>query len=72
MKLTRLVGECDEVNALPSTPPTRERSWCKENSWTLGEWFQAFEREAFRLETLADYSQSGGVDDDGTQCHSGR
>lgn len=32
------------------------------SSRTLGEWFQVFEREAFRLETLADYSQSGGVD----------
>ncbi|MEV7505963.1 DUF6879 family protein [Streptomyces sp. NPDC093018] len=32
------------------------------SSRTFGEWFTAFEREAFRLETLDDYSQSGGVD----------
>ncbi|WP_457031142.1 DUF6879 family protein [Kitasatospora sp. P5_F3] len=32
------------------------------SSRTLGEWFEAFEREAFRLETMDDYSQSGGVD----------
>ncbi|TVZ97574.1 DUF6879 family protein [Streptomyces sp. BK340] len=32
------------------------------SSWTLGEWLTAFEREAFRLETLDDYSQSGGTD----------
>ncbi|MFC4630475.1 DUF6879 family protein [Promicromonospora alba] len=32
------------------------------SSRTLGEWFEAFDREAFRLETLDDYSQSGGVD----------
>lgn len=29
---------------------------------TLGELFDSFEREAFRLETLADYSGSGNVD----------
>ncbi|MGW4891259.1 DUF6879 family protein [Kitasatospora sp. NPDC004240] len=28
---------------------------------TLGDWFSEFNREAFRLETLDDYSQSGGV-----------
>ncbi|MEV7982195.1 DUF6879 family protein [Streptomyces sp. NPDC086519] len=32
------------------------------SSRSLGEWFTEFEREAFRLETLDDYSQSGGVD----------
>lgn len=32
------------------------------SSLSLGEWFTAFEREAFRLETLDDYGQSGGVD----------
>ncbi|MEU4119521.1 DUF6879 family protein [Kitasatospora sp. NPDC028055] len=32
------------------------------SSRTLGEWFSEFGREAFRLETLDDYSQSGGVD----------
>ncbi|WP_327678086.1 DUF6879 family protein [Kitasatospora sp. NBC_00458] len=32
------------------------------SSRPLGEWFGAFEREAFRLETLDDYSRSGGVD----------
>ncbi|MBO0657005.1 hypothetical protein J1792_30980 [Streptomyces triculaminicus] len=32
------------------------------SSRTLGEWFSEFEQEAFRLETLDDYSQSGGVD----------
>ncbi|MFF2352521.1 DUF6879 family protein [Kitasatospora sp. NPDC058115] len=32
------------------------------SSRTLGDWFSAFERAAFRLETLDDYSQSGGVD----------
>lgn len=29
---------------------------------SLADWFTAFEQEAFRLETLDDYSQSGGVD----------
>ncbi|MBT2456587.1 DUF6879 family protein [Streptomyces sp. ISL-86] len=32
------------------------------SSKTLGDWFQDFDREAFRLETLDDYSKSGGVD----------
>ncbi|MGW7582152.1 DUF6879 family protein [Kitasatospora sp. NPDC054768] len=32
------------------------------SSRTLGDWLSVFEREAFRLETLDDYSQSGGVD----------
>jgi hypothetical protein len=32
------------------------------SSRTLGEMFSRFEREAFRLETLDDYSKSGGVD----------
>ncbi len=32
------------------------------SSRSLGDWFTAFERDAFRLETLDDYSQSGGVD----------
>ncbi|MFE7562289.1 DUF6879 family protein [Kitasatospora sp. NPDC057500] len=32
------------------------------SSRTLGDWFSVFERTAFRLETLDDYSQSGGVD----------
>ncbi|MFE6049657.1 DUF6879 family protein [Kitasatospora sp. NPDC056446] len=32
------------------------------SSRTLGDWFSVFEREAFRLETLDDYSRSGGVD----------
>ncbi|MFJ9609861.1 DUF6879 family protein [Kitasatospora sp. NPDC101176] len=32
------------------------------SSRTLGDWFSEFDREAFPLETLADYSQSGGVD----------
>ncbi|MFD4660233.1 DUF6879 family protein [Kitasatospora sp. NPDC058444] len=32
------------------------------SSRTLGDWFSVFEREAFRLETLDDYSLSGGVD----------
>ena len=32
------------------------------SSKSLGDWFEDFEREAFRLETLDDYSQSGGVD----------
>ncbi|WP_395294432.1 DUF6879 family protein [Kitasatospora hibisci] len=32
------------------------------SSRTLGDWFSEFGREAFRLETLDDYSQSGGVD----------
>jgi hypothetical protein len=32
------------------------------SSRSLGEWFTAFERQAFRLETLDDYGQSGGVD----------
>ncbi|WP_411079983.1 DUF6879 family protein [Streptomyces sp. cmx-18-6] len=29
---------------------------------TLSDWFDDFDREAFRLETLDDYSKSGGVD----------
>ncbi|MER5882459.1 DUF6879 family protein [Streptomyces sp. NPDC001941] len=29
---------------------------------SLGDWLKDFEREAFRLETLDDYSQSGGVE----------
>ncbi|MER6916152.1 DUF6879 family protein [Streptomyces sp. NPDC000594] len=32
------------------------------SSKTIGEWFSDFEREAFRLETLDDYSQSGSVE----------
>ncbi|KPI18049.1 hypothetical protein OK074_7996 [Actinobacteria bacterium OK074] len=32
------------------------------SSRSLGDWFTAFELEAFRLETLDDYSQSGGAD----------
>lgn len=32
------------------------------SSKTLGDWFKDFSREAFRLETLDDYSKSGGVD----------
>ncbi|MFE2926461.1 DUF6879 family protein [Streptomyces goshikiensis] len=32
------------------------------SSRTLGDLFEAFEREAFRLETLNDYSRSGNVD----------
>ncbi|MEW2618658.1 DUF6879 family protein [Streptomyces sp. NPDC048106] len=32
------------------------------SSRSLGDWFTAFEREAFRLETFDDYSQSGGVE----------
>ncbi|MFE6866470.1 DUF6879 family protein [Kitasatospora sp. NPDC057692] len=32
------------------------------SSRSLGDWFSAFDREAFRLETLDDYSRSGGVD----------
>ncbi|MEU7088296.1 DUF6879 family protein [Streptomyces achromogenes] len=32
------------------------------SSRSLTDWFTAFEREAFRLETLDDYSQSGGVE----------
>ncbi|MEW2517700.1 DUF6879 family protein [Actinacidiphila alni] len=32
-----------------------------DSSRTLGEMFSCFEREAFRLETLDDYSKSGGV-----------
>ncbi|MFD5917650.1 DUF6879 family protein [Kitasatospora sp. NPDC058201] len=32
------------------------------SSRTLGDWFSEFDHEAFRLETLDDYSQSGGVD----------
>ncbi|MGW4050487.1 DUF6879 family protein [Streptomyces sp. NPDC004779] len=32
------------------------------SSKTLGDWLKDFEREAFRLETLDDYSKSGGVD----------
>ncbi|MFM9444437.1 DUF6879 family protein [Streptomyces acidiscabies] len=32
------------------------------SSRTLGDFFGSFEREAFRLETLDDYSQSGGVE----------
>ncbi|MGW2369644.1 DUF6879 family protein [Streptomyces sp. NPDC001667] len=32
------------------------------SSKSLGDWFEDFEREAFRLETLDDYSKSGGVD----------
>ncbi|MCQ9182174.1 hypothetical protein KMT30_24645 [Streptomyces sp. IBSBF 2953] len=32
------------------------------SSKTLGDLFDSFEREAFRLETLDDYSQSGNVD----------
>ncbi|MFJ2805670.1 DUF6879 family protein [Kitasatospora sp. NPDC086801] len=32
------------------------------SSRTLGDWFSVFNRDAFRLETLDDYSQSGGVD----------
>lgn len=32
------------------------------SSRTLGDWLSEFNREAFRLETLDDYSQSGGVD----------
>ncbi|MEV7771548.1 DUF6879 family protein [Kitasatospora sp. NPDC086791] len=31
------------------------------SSRTLGDWFSEFDREAFRLETLDDYSRSGGV-----------
>ncbi|MBD0707206.1 MULTISPECIES: DUF6879 family protein [unclassified Streptomyces] len=32
------------------------------SSKTLGDWLGEFDREAFRLETLDDYSKSGGVD----------
>ncbi|GAA2153453.1 hypothetical protein GCM10009760_51180 [Kitasatospora kazusensis] len=32
------------------------------SSRTLGDWFSEFNREAFRLETLDDYSRSGGVE----------
>ncbi|MFE9659717.1 DUF6879 family protein [Streptomyces sp. NPDC005955] len=32
------------------------------SSKTLGDWLEDFDREAFRLETLDDYSKSGGVD----------
>ncbi|MFF2039503.1 DUF6879 family protein [Kitasatospora sp. NPDC058170] len=32
------------------------------SSRTLSQWFDEFETEAFRLETLDDYSQSGGVE----------
>ncbi|MEU6666160.1 DUF6879 family protein [Streptomyces sp. NPDC046727] len=32
------------------------------SSRSLADWFTAFEQEAFRLETLDDYSQSGGVE----------
>ncbi|GAA0459078.1 DUF6879 family protein [Streptomyces sp. NPDC046215] len=32
------------------------------SSKTLGDWLKTFDREAFRLETLDDYSKSGGVD----------
>ncbi|MEV7519194.1 DUF6879 family protein [Streptomyces sp. NPDC091371] len=32
------------------------------SSRTLGEWFEEFEGEAFRLETMDDYSRSGGVE----------
>ncbi|MEW2588028.1 DUF6879 family protein [Streptomyces virginiae] len=32
------------------------------SSKTLGDWFNDFSGEAFRLETLDDYSKSGGVD----------
>ena len=32
------------------------------SSRTLGEWFSEYETTAFRLETLDDYSKSGGVD----------
>ncbi|MFD9489355.1 DUF6879 family protein [Streptomyces sp. NPDC059991] len=32
------------------------------SSKTLGDWFKDFGHEAFRLETLDDYSKSGGVD----------
>ncbi|GLF98915.1 DUF6879 family protein [Streptomyces yaizuensis] len=32
------------------------------SSKTVGDWFDDFAREAFRLETLDDYSRSGGVD----------
>lgn len=32
------------------------------SSKSLGDWLEDFEREAFRLETLDDYSKSGGVD----------
>ncbi|MFG2113230.1 DUF6879 family protein [Streptomyces sp. NPDC048718] len=32
------------------------------SSKTLGDWFEDFSREAFRLETLDDYSKSGSVD----------
>ncbi|GAA1955319.1 DUF6879 family protein [Kitasatospora viridis] len=32
------------------------------SSRTLGDWFSQFDRDAFRLETLDDYSQSGGLD----------
>ncbi|MDJ0381587.1 DUF6879 family protein [Streptomyces sp. G-G2] len=32
------------------------------SSKSLGDWFKDFEREAFRLETLDDYSKSGGID----------
>lgn len=39
-----------------------ERSFVTTSSKTLGDWLKDFEREAFRLETLDDYSKSGGVD----------
>ncbi|WP_406200759.1 hypothetical protein OH807_20200 [Kitasatospora sp. NBC_01560] len=32
------------------------------SSRTLSQWFDEFETEAFRLETLDDYSQSGGIE----------
>lgn len=32
------------------------------SSKTLGEWFDDFGQDAFRLETLDDYSKSGGAD----------
>ncbi|MYQ77338.1 MULTISPECIES: DUF6879 family protein [unclassified Streptomyces] len=32
------------------------------SSKSLGDWLEGFEREAFRLETLDDYSKSGGVE----------
>lgn len=39
-----------------------ERPFVTTSSNSARDWFNDFEREAFRLETLDDYSKSGGVD----------
>lgn len=47
---------------LPARASYRHYEKCRKSTRTLGDLFGSFEREAFRLEMLDDYSRSGNVD----------